>query len=51
VQIDALYQDYVKFVSEFYTIVIEAKTQGKSKSKKFLLLIKEFNKIVGHTIQ
>lgn len=45
-----LYRNYINFVAEFRILVSEGKSQGKSKNKKFLSLIKEFNDIVGHTV-
>jgi hypothetical protein len=48
--IEFLYEDYLKFLSEYYSFVTEAKTKGKNKTKKVLILIKEFNDIIGHRI-
>ncbi|HXT82987.1 MAG TPA: hypothetical protein VN704_01390 [Verrucomicrobiae bacterium] len=45
-----MYRNYINFVVEFRILVSEGKSQGKSKNKKFLSLIKEFNDIVGHTV-
>jgi len=45
-----LYTNYFNFINSFYKYVIDAKVKGTSKIKKTLILIKEFNQIVGHRI-
>jgi hypothetical protein len=43
-----MYKNYLRFMTQFYKLIIQKKVKGKSKIKKILILIKDFNYLIGY---
>ena len=43
-----LYKNYLRFMMQFYKLIIQKKGKGKTKIKKMLMIIKDFNYLIGY---